>query len=1009
MTDTERCIVVPPEPARTPEGGPGVNDYLLAMSHELRAPLNTVIGMSGLLLDGDLSSAQRQYVRSIHAAGEGLGTIINDVLDLCRVASSRVVIEPIPFDLKSMIEETAKVLTPRANERGLALRVDWRPELARHVIGDPGRTRQVLGNLVGHAVNATSQGEVVIRVMGEAERNGMRSVRFVVEDTGIGIAPERLDRIFEEYIPVDASPYRSFGVTGLGLRLSADLVRLMGGDIGAESRETHGSRFWFSLPMPAAAPPVVAFDDSEATRSGRVMIVEADESSRNRFAGQIAAAGWDADFNDDIERLIDELREADAAGDPYQACVFSHYAVRPLHLALATRLKAESRFSGIALVMITGVGSPGDGKKLWHAGFAAYLRKPVAPDEMQETLAALGAVGKDGRGPSLITRHSLAEARNAQSFEVEGIDAMLASLTAPDTADARPGADPVRPEPDPFGDPNLEGPPKADSQNAWLDSSPVSDADAPLPATSNAAAAPAAMPEQEAEPVADVTVPLFAAGIERHPAAELAAPAVDEADLDREADFDAESDFGPESVFDEDYAPADPAMQLENSLADDAPTIDIAVNIVAPGTEADPSSEPPVDAEVSSIAGLEQVDWSDTPTVPSLDGLMVEHVSDDDVDIEPVGLSSTAMDFALDVDSVDSVDVGPDPEPDPAFASSAEELGVELELGIADPDPAPSTAPAAPSRPAEPIEDLELAGVSPSSIEPVFEPAIEPAFEPSPEMTLETTAEMAIEMEMELDTMDLMSETITATPSMPSAALLQGVESLDLVSPDMADQLSHGGSFFVQHTIAAFLRATPALIAELVTSGARADATRMGPALGRLAAAAASVGGQRLEAIAHRLAAAVLDGNAAGAAAALGSVEQAFLDTREALGAASPNGLPAEAPALGAQFAEQLSPEREGPGRMLALKLLDSFASEAPGRFADMRTAIAGEDAETSQRLAQTLKGMCGLIGAEPLAKLCALVEADARLRRVGQAERYVAPIEVELARVQQALTTARG
>ena len=230
------------QPSETAAARPGIGDYLLSMSHQLRAPLNAVIGMSGLLLEDDLSEKQRQYVTTIHGASESLSSTMNDLLDLARISAGRLVLEPIPFDLKSMIEETASVLSPRANERGLALRVDLRPELPRQVIGDPGRTRQVLGNLIGHAVNSTKQGEVVIRVLADGDRDGVPAVRFVIEDTGAAIAPERLDSLFDDFVPVDAAPYRSFGVTGLGLRISDELVRLMGGDIGAEHEPGRGNR-----------------------------------------------------------------------------------------------------------------------------------------------------------------------------------------------------------------------------------------------------------------------------------------------------------------------------------------------------------------------------------------------------------------------------------------------------------------------------------------------------------------------------------------------------------------------------------------------------------------------------------------------------------------------------------------------------------------------------------------------------------------------------------------------
>jgi CheY-like chemotaxis protein/HPt (histidine-containing phosphotransfer) domain-containing protein len=436
MTDAPRPTT-DSVPAPPTDGRPGISDYVLAMGHELRAPLNAVIGMSGLLLDGELSSRQRQYVRSIHAAGESLSTILADLLDLSRLLAGGLPIEPIPFDLRSMVEETAKVLSPRAEERNLALRVDWRPEIGRHVVGDPGRTRQVLANLVGHALNATSQGEVVIRVSADGEIDGLPVVRFSVEDTGVGIPADRVDRVFDQYVPVDASPYRSFGITGLGLRISAELVRSMNGEIGVSSEVDKGSRFWFRLPMPAApAAPDRRLEPTTRAKDGRMLIVEADHASRRRLSDQLEDAGWSAAFADDLRVVYDQLLEAATGGSPFTACLLSDYAVRPVHAEIATRIKANETLASVALVILTAVGSPGEGKRLWHAGFAAYLRKPVPTEELHDALAALAQVSENGRGPALITRHSLAEVRNSAPADFAGIDEMLASLTAPETASA---------------------------------------------------------------------------------------------------------------------------------------------------------------------------------------------------------------------------------------------------------------------------------------------------------------------------------------------------------------------------------------------------------------------------------------------------------------------------------------------------------------------------------------------------------------------------------------------
>ncbi|MEZ4455084.1 MAG: ATP-binding protein [Gemmatimonadales bacterium] len=1035
MTDTEREFSSASDQAGRGRS-PGVADYLVAMSHELRAPLNAIIGMSGLLLEDDLEPKQRQYVKSLHGAGESLSAIINDVLDLARTAGNRLVIEPIAFDLKSTIEETASALSPRAAERGLTLRVDWRPELPRQVVGDPGRTRQVLGNLVGHAVNAMSQGEVVIRVQPDGDRDGTASIRFVVEDTGIGISPARLERIFQDYVPVDASPYRSFGVTGLGLRLSAELVRLMGGRIGAESNTGQGTRLWFSLPMTAAEAPSVTV--SEPAVGGRMLIVEADPSSRSRMSDQVESVGWSVDFCDDLEGLVEELREAEAVGDGYQVCCFSHYAVRPVHLDLATRLKADPSLGRISLVMITAVGSPGDGKKLWHAGFAAYLRKPVSSEEFSETLAALQQVDHQGRGPTLITRHSLAETRNAQTFETEGIDEMLASLTAPEPLPA-PDAEVVAAAPEPIAE--TEAPANDDALENWLASLPAPEGSVPAETVNTAEASVSDAVDDVAMPTAEDDEPSL--GFEEpFMAGEPDGPAVVEPSIGLEQPMtpDAEDEAptlalplfaaAPEALRPEPEAEDDteeePPVFLHVDVPEEAESaldldLDVAATIepeeesqvaglVAPGA----SLTDVPDADVTPVPQLDVPEWEDAASVDAIDGLITPDIdSDRDAVVEPFDVAGIG-------DPIFPVEAGeaapevasaatptPDAEPAPAFDLQIDDVADETE-------PAPT--------PIEAFEaaadtETEAVGESPAislgtddlAIESSPDsPVLEPTVDGSALGLLADTPDLEPRSESGDDELGLMStgDFVSAEPAAAAAAVPE-TGHLDVVGFAIMDQLSHGGGFFTQYTVASFARDTPALIAGLASKAARADRDRSRADLEAVTAAAQSVGAARLEALAQHALAEVAEGRTE-FSSVLGAMEAAFLEARAALERSAPAGLPADQPAVGSAFADQLSPANDGPARMLALKLVDSFTVEAPARVADLKSAVTAGEADGAQRVAQTLKGMCGLIGAEPLAKLCALVEADARLKRVNLAERYLGPIEPELGRVQQGWARAR-
>ncbi|MEZ4588336.1 MAG: ATP-binding protein [Gemmatimonadales bacterium] len=1221
-----------------PGGRPEISDYLLAMRHELKAPLNAVIGMSGLLLDADLGDRHRQYAKSIHLAGESLATILNDLLDLSRIVADRLTIEPIAFDLKSMVEETAKAMAMRADERGLALRVDWRPELPRHVMGDPGRTRQVLGNLVGHAMNSTSQGEVVIEVAPDGESiDGKARIRFAVEDTGIGLPQERLSRVFNEYVPVDASPYRSFGVSGLGLRVSAELIQLMGGDLGAESEIGKGSRFWFRLPMPAveAEPQPAAL---EQCGSGRALVIESDQASRRRFAEQLEAAGWTVEFGDDLTSVETLLRAAATDGDPFQACVLSDYAVRPSHAELAMHLKADDQLASVALVMVTAVGSPGEGKRLWHAGFAAYLRKPVPQDEVHDTLVALASLNPDGRGPGLITRHSLAEAKNAQSAaQFDLIDEVLASLTRSEAAQvlligasqgdraeveeavgaheleldpratldaalermagrsyalilvdadqesfdpgdagrrlasALEGAaqgpelvalsiDPTRREellaagfarvlPKPIRRDDLDrvlaDAVEAATVTAPTDSSELADesasaavaevaegsVEAPTsdePTESEPATATIELEEQETaeageehdaaatirldEPEARAEDEVEATGLLELDEPEVDAPEENETigsiALD-EPEASAEDEVEATGLLELDEPEIDAREEIETigSIALDEPEVDAAEEIEAAGPialdepetddeapaaeligldeptvaeraaeDAPPTAESELEsmestepaaleleapvlaselesAEVEAPEGIVAADFDGSDT-ERLDGFVANELDEQrsgSALVEPIELAEHAMASIDDAGSdaaVEPVDVVSMSEmvavPDDSIESSEDDTIEPVEPDAseepetaADPElpPAVSLDPDArwpsasltddvsgpPSAETGSSEWLEIERASEQRPEPTNPVADRDAEDDADdeagsggpiallgvrkdEGTLGTRAAVVMPEERTDRKVEVRGsgQAVSETPHVAR-------DHLPVIGSTILEQLSSGTAGFAQHLVATFLREAPQRIAELEQGLSAADPKLIGDAARNLKAMGGILGAARLGAISDELAAAAGEGDLEQAAALAADVETAFLEVRMAAeGAAPPEAkAPLEIPAINEAFLRQLSPEREEGTRGLALKLVANFRAEAPNRLGDLTEAIEREDAAAVQRLAPTLKGMSSLIGADALAKLCALVEADARLRRIGSARRYVDQLQLELSRVVAALEHA--
>ncbi len=375
------------------------SEFLANMSHEIRTPMNGVLGILDLALDAESDPGKREFLGMAKSSADSLLGVLNDILDFSKIEAGKLSLDPVDFSLTACLEETMSGLAPRAQKKGLELLWQVDPEVPHDLTGDPGRIRQVLVNLVGNAIKFTAAGEIHLQVESDrSDPEGMQ-LHVAVRDTGIGIPADKQEHIFSAFAQADGSTTRTYGGTGLGLTISAQLVALMGGRIWVESEPGLGSTFHFTFRVAAASTPVAKVEARSMAEMVGLPVLVVDDNDTNRriltellrrwqMSPSAAASGPEA---------MEQLLQGQAEGRPFPLVLLDGHMPEMDGFAVAERIRQEPRLAGAVIMMLSSGAFPDDAGRCRALGIDVYVAKPVRPSNLLDAIANI--LGPGGATP----------------------------------------------------------------------------------------------------------------------------------------------------------------------------------------------------------------------------------------------------------------------------------------------------------------------------------------------------------------------------------------------------------------------------------------------------------------------------------------------------------------------------------------------------------------------------------------------------------------------------------